>query len=56
MKKFKVIVSYVTYVTTEIEAETEEEAYKAASNMDGRDFYSQFTDDWDINEVKEVTT
>jgi hypothetical protein len=55
MKKFRVVASYVTYCTAEIEAESREEAWEIAINMDGGDFYYQATDDWDVSEVKEIT-
>ena len=55
MKKFKVVVSYVTYCTAEIEAENEHEAYQIANQMDGGEFHYQATDDWDISSVSEMT-
>jgi hypothetical protein len=54
MKKFSVVVSYINYCTAEIEAESVEEAYEIANNMDGGAFYHKGVDDWNIDEVKEV--
>lgn len=56
MKKFKVTACYHTYCTAEVEAETEDQAYEMARDMDGGDFTeSRDNYDWHINEVKEVT-
>jgi hypothetical protein len=56
MKKFKVTACYHTYCITEVEAETEDQAYEMARDMDGGDFIeSRENYDWHINEVKEVT-
>jgi len=38
MKKFKVIASYITYCTVEVEAETEDQAYDIVRDMDISDF------------------
>ena len=54
MKKFRVVASYVTYCTAEVEAEDEDQAYKIATHMDGGEFSYQATDDWDINQVEEI--
>ena len=57
MKKFKVMASYITYCTVEIEAENEEQAYDIACDMDGGDFTpSNAFFDWNINEVTEIKT
>ena len=58
MKKFKVVASYITYCYAEIEAETQEQAYEIAQEMDGGDFYPERYggDDWNIEEVSEVET
>jgi hypothetical protein len=55
MKKFKVITSYVTYLEAEIEAPNEAEAYEIAKHMDGADFYHKGIDDWNVDEIKEIT-
>jgi len=55
MQKFKVVASYVTYVTTEIEASSENEAYQIAKHMESGEFNFQAIDDWDITSVSEVT-
>lgn len=56
MKKFKVTACYYTYCTAEVEAETEDQAYALAKDMDGGYFkQSNELGDWHINEVKEVT-
>jgi len=55
MKKFKVIACYYTYCTAEIEAESEEQAYEIARDMDGGGFTpSNENYDWHINEVEEM--
>ena len=55
MKKFKVTAAYYTYCTAEVEAETEEEAFEMARDMDGGDFTPSHENyDWHINDVKEI--
>jgi hypothetical protein len=54
MKKFKVMASYITYCTAEIEAESQEEAEQIARNMDGGEFEADAGDDWIIDDVLEV--
>lgn len=55
MKKFKVMASYITYCTAEIEAENEDAAYEIARDMDGGDFEpSRDCYDWHINQVTEI--
>jgi Zn-finger protein len=55
MKKFKVTACYYTWCTAEIEAETEEQAYEIARDMDGGDFTdSRDCHDWHINDVVEI--
>jgi len=55
MKKFKVTACYYTYCTAEVEAETEDEAYKIAKDMDGGSFTpSNENYDWHINQVEEI--
>ena len=56
MKKFKVTACYYTYCTAEVEAETEDQAFEIARDMDGGDFTASGDNyDWHINQVKEVT-
>lgn len=55
MKTYKITACYYTYVTAEVEAETEEQAYEMAREMDGGDFkQSGELGDWHINDVIEV--
>lgn len=55
MKTFKITAVYYTYCTAEVEAESEEEAYTLAREMDGGSFTpSQENFDWHINDVEEV--
>lgn len=57
MKKFRVVASYVTYCTAEIEAETREEAWLQAKAMDGGDFQADTYsgDDWEIEDIQDIT-
>lgn len=55
MKKFKVVASYVTYCTLDIEAENEDIAWKIAKDADGGSFEPFDTQDWQIDEVVEIT-
>jgi hypothetical protein len=54
MKKFKVVVSSISYYTVEIEAENDDEALDIARDMDGADFEADGVDDWEIYSVSEV--
>jgi hypothetical protein len=56
MKKFKVTACYYTYCTAEVEAETEDDAFEKARDMDGGSFDADehSGSDWHINEVEEV--
>jgi hypothetical protein len=55
MKKFKVTACYYTFCTTEIEAESEDQAYTIARELDGGQFtQSGELGDWHINDVKEI--
>jgi hypothetical protein len=54
MKKFLVYASYITYLKTEIEAETAEQARDIAEDMDGGDFKDTGFGDWFIDEIVEV--
>ena len=54
-KKFKVTAVYTSYCTAEIEAESEEQAYEIAQDMDGGLFdpIGQGDDSWRIYDVEE---
>lgn len=54
MKRYRVVASYITYCENEIEAESMDEAYQIAEQMEGGDFYYKGIDDWQISEVAEV--
>ena len=55
MKKYKVTACYYTYCTAVVEAETEDEAYNIAQEMDGGSFKeSGELGDWHINDVQEI--
>jgi hypothetical protein len=55
MKKFKVTACYITYCTAEVEAETQDDAFELARDMDGGSFTpSNEYFDWHINEVEEA--
>ena len=55
MKKFKVKASYVTTCYAEIEAESVEDAFNKALDMDGGLFEASIdNDDWHIDDVVEV--
>jgi hypothetical protein len=56
MKKFKVVASYVTYCTAEIEAEDMDEAFAIAKSMDGGSFDADehSGSDWNIEQVEEI--
>ena len=55
MKKFKVTACYYTYCTAVVEAETEEQAFEIARDMDGGDFTPSYENyDWHINNTEEI--
>ena len=55
MKRYKVIASYVTYCSAEIEAVNEATAYAIARDMDGASFTDKWNnDDWKIERVDEI--
>ena len=57
MKTFKVTACYFTYCTATVEAESEEQAYELAREMDGGDFkQSGELGDWHINDIQELET
>ena len=45
---------YKVELVTQVEAETSEEAYQIAKQMDGADFKEISLSDWEIIEVKEA--
>lgn len=52
MKKFKVVATMTTYLTTEIEAEDVDQAYDIAHDLDGGEFTEiPHMGDWEIYEV-----
>ena len=56
MKRYKVSASYLTYVHTYVEAESFEQAWDIAIDIDGGDFERDKGDDlsdWSINMVVE---
>ena len=57
MKKFRVVASYVTYCTAEIEAEDADDAFAIAKSMDGGSFDADehSGSDWNIEQVEEIT-
>lgn len=55
MKKFKVIAQSISFPYVIIEANTEEEAFNMASEVDGGDFIDDNKESyWEILEVKEI--
>jgi hypothetical protein len=57
MKTFKVTACYYTFCTATVEAESEEQAYELAREMDGGDFAdSRSCHDWHINDIQEMET
>lgn len=54
MKTYRVLASYTTYCSVNIEAENEDEAYEKATQMDGGDFNHDAYGDWNIDQVTEL--
>lgn len=60
MKTYKITVSSITYYTTEIEAENENEAFQHAKTLSGSDFELETygnrepVSDWNISDIKEI--
>jgi hypothetical protein len=54
MKTYRVMAQYTTYVDTHIEAESYEQAWDIAVNLDGGDFKESGYGDWNIEAVEEV--
>ena len=57
MKTYKITACYYTYCTTTVEAESEEQAFELAREMDGGHFeQSGELGDWHINDIQELET
>jgi len=55
MKTYRVNASYVSYCHAYVQAESKEQAYELAKQMDGGDFEPDpFGGDWTIDQVYEV--
>jgi hypothetical protein len=54
MKTYRIKASYMTYLTAEIQAESQEEAERIAHDMDGGEFTDDGSMDWNIDSVDEV--
>jgi len=54
MKTYRVLASYTTYCSVNIEAESEGDAFDIAITMDGGDFKQDGYGDWDIDQVIEL--
>jgi hypothetical protein len=54
MKKFKVYSSFITYLSTEVEAESLDDAWKQAQELDGGSFKQDDVDSWNIDDVYEA--
>jgi hypothetical protein len=54
MKRYKIYAAYDTYCEAVIEAESEDQAYDIAKQMDGGSFTSRDSGDWRILDVEEV--
>jgi len=56
MKKFRVVASYTTYCTAEIEAANADDAYNIALNMSGSDFDAdEAKEELSVAQVEEIT-
>jgi hypothetical protein len=55
MKTYKVMASFTSYVYHFIEAESDEEAWNKARELDGDLFKDSGYGSWDIDSVDEVT-
>ena len=56
MKTYRILASYTTYCSMEIEAENADEAREIAYEADGGDFKSNEFGDWNIDDVIELET
>jgi hypothetical protein len=53
--KFKIWASSTSIYSLEIEAESEDEAYKIAKNADGGDFEPvPYSGDWQIDDIEQI--
>lgn len=51
MRLYTVQASYITYLSVDIEAESEEQARDIAKELDGGDFHIDAYGDWNIDDV-----
>ena len=54
MKKYRITASSISYYTLEVEAESEDEAWRIGKDADGGDFSPDGDGDWDIVDVEEA--
>lgn len=54
MKKYRITASSISYYTLEVEAESEDEAWRIGKDADGSDFSPDGDGDWDIVDVEEA--
>ena len=54
MKKYRINIISSTIYSTEVEANSEEEAYQIGQNMDGADFTPSYDIDWEVDSVVEI--
>ncbi len=54
MKMYLIKASYMTYLSTVVEAESLEEAQSIAKDLDGGCYEASVSDDWQVDDVKEV--
>ena len=55
LKTYKVWVKNVSYLYAYVEAESHEQAWDLAGDMDGSDFIDSGHGDWDLESTEEVT-
>tara|TARA_R110000868_G_scaffold286242_2_gene546683 strand:- start:586 stop:759 length:174 start_codon:yes stop_codon:yes gene_type:complete len=56
MNKYRVYATYVVEVYCDVEAESVDDAYDVAYNIDGGDYTrTENNDDWQIDRIEEVT-
>jgi len=56
MKTYKVWVKHVSYLYAYVEAESHEQAWDLAGDMDGSDFIDSGHGDWDLESTEELTS
>lgn len=54
MKTYKIYAEYVVYLEHVVLANSEEQAWNIANEMDGGSFKQVANDDWSITDVEEV--